>query len=401
LLLAEVGGVLTPGERLMTLSKEGVLVIFDEAHNLKKAATLQYKAAFAISKFIHQERRGGGRSRVMYLSATPSDTTESREGFLHLLSISTSSLFHTEAKRHKYMYSNKRIILCPEAQRDITEAIGSLYPEKSQEEIDSLLPTSKLTKEERDKRLALIYNLARERLMLEMKTPEFYSEMLEIRNSFYLVDGIVRDNIKAALLRLSKALKVRDDTNSLGAINLALLNLQLAKYPIIVRESIRYLEANVRGKVVIFGNYNKVLDSICEELEGYGVAFLNGKVPIAKREKIIALFNEDSDICRVMVANTAVGGVGIDLDDKEGSRPRRAFIYPDYRFIPCSQAPGRVCRSSTKSKVIVSYVYCSEMVEGKNIRMLREINILRNLRAKVETLSDMCPSDKSFMAPKD
>jgi hypothetical protein len=83
---------------------------------------------------------------------------------------------------------------------------------------------------------------------------------------------------------------------------------------------------------------------------------LNGEIPPKKRGIIVQAFNENPNQ-RVLIMNTAVGGVGISLHDTRGDSPRFMLISPSYKLLEVTQAAGRIYRDGTSSDAVVRMFY--------------------------------------------
>jgi hypothetical protein len=113
-----------------------------------------------------------------------------------------------------------------------------------------------------------------------------------------------------------------------------------------------------------------------DALADYGVRTIYGKDSPEERSRNRRIFQQDDDICQVIVVNPTVGGQGISLDDQHGDRPRTTLIFPDPRFMDLVQFSYRTWRAMTKSQDRTEI----HLVFSPNFR--RQANILNKLVEK-------------------
>ena len=75
------------------------------------------------------------------------------------------------------------------------------------------------------------------------------------------------------------------------------------------------------------------------------------------RKPVLDAFQDRSLEHRLLIANTRVGGIGIDLDDKFGDRPRFGFKSENHSAHDDYQAWGRLLRDGSKSIPVCRCVY--------------------------------------------
>ena len=93
------------------------------------------------------------------------------------------------------------------------------------------------------------------------------------------------------------------------------------------------------------------------------------------------------DQYRVFISNPKVGGLGTDLDDQVGDRPRFMYIAPSYMFIDQFQTTGRIHRKNTKSTATIRFVYSKEFPF--------ETGILNSMAEKSKIARDMVLSNQN------
>ena len=383
----------------------GVLFVFDETQKLKNISSRQFLASVAIVKHVDELRINlGYKSRCLFLSASFSDRIKSISGFLRLLGIMKSDkLYDIPSGLNPLMFRGTGMNVNPTGYCDVLDKTLEIldgHPECMEFRNMLNIPPKKI--KDLEKRIISMWEMLKTRFIFEMIKPntEFKHH---ISNEFFPIprdEGLL---VRSALSKLIEGLRKENDEyrfkeGSMGIVTKALILLQKSKVPLILRISKQVLDTDSRKKVVIFGNYNEVLESLCEGLMSYGVVLLTGDVKSDVRDDIISLFQQDNNVCRIIVANTGVGGVGIDLDDKTGNHPRVTFIYPDFRLIGIYQALGRVFRGIfTKSDAYTYFVHT--VCEDLSIDLKEEERILNNLKSKMQVLNIISLTDKSVNAP--
>jgi hypothetical protein len=99
--------------------------------------------------------------------------------------------------------------------------------------------------------------------------------------------------------------------------------------------------------------------------QGYGTVVLFGACDDAERAKAIEAFQENNGKVRVMITQTACGGVGVNLQDKFGDWPRDLYAFADYRALLCHQAANRTQRSDSRSNSTCRFIYLRNAEEDK------------------------------------
>ena len=136
--------------------------------------------------------------------------------------------------------------------------------------------------------------------------------------------------------------------------------------------------------IAVFVNYDDTVQAISKLLRempkfkgliGYVVGGQNADV----REKDIQAFQSDQK--RVIIANTAAGGVGISLHDLNGKHPRASIISPTWSAQNMMQCLGRIWRQGGQSKSYQRIVYASGVgIEEKIcLRVQFKLNCLNTL----------------------
>lgn len=191
---------------------------------------------------------------------------------------------------------------------------------------------------------------------------EIYREME--RELLELEERAKQDKTNSAAEALVKQLRARQ-------------RVELYKVPVMVDMANDLL---AEGKsVAIFVNFQATLDAVRDKLAL--AAHIDGKQSASERQKNIESFQNDVD--RVIVCNTAAGGVGISLHDTHGNHPRAAIISPDWNEKNILQVVGRVHRAGGKTPSLQRILFAAGTVEEKVEKSVRKkISLLKTLNEK-------------------
>lgn len=102
-------------------------------------------------------------------------------------------------------------------------------------------------------------------------------------------------------------------------------------------------------KIVHFTNFTDSIENLRElyKLSGRAVGVVDGKTPVADKERDKALFQKGG--LDVLLVNIQSGGAGLNLQDMEGDAPRTSIINLTDGATWFRQACGRTYRENTKS----------------------------------------------------
>jgi SNF2 family DNA or RNA helicase len=118
---------------------------------------------------------------------------------------------------------------------------------------------------------------------------------------------------------------------------------------------------------------------LCDKLAT--TAYIDGRQSAAERQRRIESFQNDSD--RIIVCNTAAGGVGISLHDTRGEFPRAAIISPDWNEKNILQVVGRVHRAGGKTPSLQRILFAAGTVEERvETSVRKKISLLKTLNEK-------------------
>ena len=144
---------------------------------------------------------------------------------------------------------------------------------------------------------------------------------------------------------------------------------ELCKVPVFV-EMIESLYEEGKS-VVLFTNFEDTVEAVYNRLHNKLkklVGFITGN-RVKQRQSDIEEFN--ADIKRIMIANIAAGGVGVNLHDLHGKYSRASIISPTWSAFNMRQALGRVCRQGGLTKSYQRIVYASGCIEEQICRRVQ------------------------------
>ena len=161
-----------------------------------------------------------------------------------------------------------------------------------------------------------------------------------------------------------------DSTNAAAKALVAQLRarqrVELLKVPVMT-ELVNDLLAEKKS-VAVFVNFSQTLDALSQKISGAGT--VHGKQTGKEREQVIQDFQSDNT--RVVICNTAAGGVGISLHDTRGTYPRAAIISPDWNEKNILQVVGRVHRAGGKTPSLQRILFAAGTVEEQVEKSVRK-----------------------------
>jgi len=335
-------------EGYLNLLNNGVMVVLDEIQNIKNNSD-QYKACNALIRPIIQ---GGGTSRFGLLSGTPFDKEEHSVNLLRLIG-------YIRAHRlYNYDKEKREIIL--EGMQELIDACNFI----NQDETARILAEIPLVK---GKMNTLAYTLfvrvIKANISGAMPSPTTIKGTFDVKNGFYNITGEKHEQLHSAIAELASAVKFNERTgtaeiraDNIGAVTTALVHIENSKVDDFARIATNILDANKSNKVILCVNYNSTIDEIKMLMIFYSPLVLNGQIPAHKRGAIVKEFNDNQNK-RLLIMNTAVGGVGISLHDTKGDSPRFMLMSPSYKLLDITQAAGRIYRDGTMTDATVRMFY--------------------------------------------
>ena len=374
-----------PTDYLRQWISAGTLFVFDEMHNLKNGGTAQLNAAHAISRTVVNMNCG---SRIALLSATPCDKKEHAQSVHKILGvIRNPRLYNYDQSTNEYelLGISELFSYCDTIDRVTSSAIyGPVRVTRT--------TSNQLCYD-------LYVGVVKGALTSCMPKPDIAAQK-DAKNGYYEMPEEDVDTIREAEAALRNATKYREDTGTVeirtgswGEITKAQVGLENGKLRTLVRLAQETLNADPNNKVILYVWYIKSIKYLRQALAGNNPLVMFGETKPEERDAIIRLFQQDDTAFRLIISNAKVGGIGISLDDRSGTKPRFMFMVPTYNFIDLHQSSGRIYRGTTKSDATVRFVY-SKAFRG-------ETSILHAISRKTEITKSMLYDEANILFPGD
>jgi len=357
--------------------KSGLLLVFDEYHNLKNENS-QLASAHAMVKSLVRLVRMGYKARVALLSATPCVEKESVTSTFKMLGIIQSDKLYSynrSSKKYELIGIQEAIAKCNQYDPDETFSI-------------TCRPVNKTTA----KTICYdLYTRVLKRFLVSSMPPPVIDSELDVKNLYALMEQEDVERLKKGLLLFKSATNYRHEVQEVdlsgvnwGDVTTSRREIDSAKVRTMCRLAINDLERDRHCKILLFCNYTRDMEYATSVMSRYGVMMMNGASSEKQRSDIIGKFQSDNDSYRVLVTNPKVGGIGIDLDDKFGGRERYVYVLPSYFFTDQFQGTGRVHREGTKSKATIRFLYSRACPYETGIlhSMAKKSDVLRNMVTK-------------------
>jgi len=366
--------------------KKGVLVVFDECQMVKNENSQLHSAHELVKTVIRIVKSGhetGSKSRISILSATPSVTKEQVTSVCKMLGVIRSE------KLYKYNRSNKTYDLL--GLQEAIDKCNNYDPDVTFHA--TCRPINKTTV----KTICheLYKRILKKHLVSSMPSPPINAEK-DAKNLYAIFPEEDIERMKKGIMLFSSATNYRHQIEEVsykninwGDVTRSRMEVDSAKVNTVCRLAKQDLEKNPNCKVIIYFTYTRDIEKVCDILKPFNPLKLYGKTN--NRDDVMTKFQADNNEYRVLVSNPKVGGVGIDLDDVIGNRPRIMYIAPSYFFIDQYQATGRIYRKDTKSKAIIRFVYCREFPY--------ETGILNSMANKSCVAKDMILDKTNILFP--
>lgn len=361
--------------------REGLLLIIDEIQNLKNIGSQMFacrELIKCISGSFNTDEPSSG-SRVLLLSGSPIDKVEQAVHFFRLVDIMKQDSL---AQYNPYTYVNKwtgfNDIVAYMTVLDAEETRNIVRIRENSSNVPTFISLS----------YSLFQNIFKKHRSAAM--PPFVSLVSAVRkfNSFYECSEDNMNVMKEGLSQLISASGYNATTNtvayasnggSFGQITRALIMIETAKIDTFVRIALTKLGQNPFQKVIICVNYLSSIVKLQEYLHEWTPLILTGSLPDLKRRVLFDKFQAPTLDHRILIANMAVCGAGIDLDDQNGLYPRHLIINPNYNTITLYQVSHRIYRQNTQSDSSVEFVY---------LKRASEIKIMQALATKSQVMKE-------------
>ncbi len=325
------------------ITTRSTLLAFDESHNLKNN-TMRTSCAVALSQSVID---AGGK--VLLLTATPYDKVEQIVNVARLLVIVRRSplIMHIPATGQRIMIGMADLI------HYCTRLTGEPIRYNEHGSADKLTKT-------------LVTKHIKPRLFVEMKPPpKLYNA--SVANYFCRVESqnsieLLRDGVNRlhAGISMTQSADPAVRAAALGVITQALQMIEKGKVEIFVRIAYNKLTTDLSSKVIIMLNYIEPLKEIQAHLGWINPLVIYGQTKQADRDAALAKFQSQSLAHRLLITNVNMTSTGINLDDREGDRPRLMLVSPSYKTINLHQAIGRTDRVTTRSEPVSKYIYARD-----------------------------------------
>ena len=373
-LLKKVNGEYIGTDLFDQCVQSGLLLVFDEYHNLKNDNT-QLASAHALVKSLVRLVRMGYKARIALLSGTPCEVKDYVTSTFKMLGIILSDKlynYNRSSKKYELIGIQEAINKCNEYDPDETLAISCRSVNKT---------TAKTICYD-------LYTRVLKRFVVSSMPPPPIDVPKESRNYYILMPDKDVERLKKGIMLFKSATNYRHEIQEVdlsgvnwGDVTTSRMEIDSAKVPSVCRRAAINLTDNPNCKVLIYCNYNRDMGTIKYLLARYNPLVMDGSTSEKQRQDIINSFQADNNEHRVIISNPKVGGIGIDLDDKIGNRPRIMYIFPSYFFTDQYQATGRIHRIGTKSKATVYFVYSRAFPYETGIlnSMANKSQVVRNM----------------------
>lgn len=164
--------------------------------------------------------------------------------------------------------------------------------------------------------------------------------------------------------------------------------IELLKVPVAVELAQDALEKGL--SVGIFVNFSQTIDELALRLDCKDI--IDGRPEnVGRRQEVID--RQQRDETRLVILNSAAGGISVGLADVRGEFPRIGFVFPGFSATVFKQLCGRFPRDGGKSPCFYRVILAAGSKSERQIH--------RNLRGKLDNLdalndADMAPDNLSL-----
>ena len=396
--LTEAGNITTsykPTVDFDKLVREGILLVLDECQKVKNESSARYKAAKALVRRVNElGLKEKTPSRCMLLSATPIDKKEQLVNMLRLMGfIIDTKLYNTTDAGIEYLGLDNMLRWAK--YMDLAKTTRFMA---GRELVDT-------RKKAEDFVFALFLAVFKQNMMSIMPM-QFLNAAKSIANLYLRMTDEEEKEYLAAVSQLQIAAKydpisglVIQDATNIGAIVKALNRIQRAKAPVVVRQVRKEIAKKLKDvngniltkKFCLFADFNDVIAIYMEQLKDLNPVQFNGQVSLGKRLDHLDEFQEPTDAIRVIVSNSEVGGIGVNMNDTTGLFPRYSYIMPNYKINELQQATGRTFRSGTIGVATIRLVYGMTHTGRENV----ETSIYNALQKKGEVMTSILQEQRA------
>lgn len=382
------------------------LIIFDEAHKSKNTKTINNKLMMSLRVYL------GNDLKMSLLSASICDKRMTIKYIAYMLKLYEINTTNGKLNTKAYKQWIQSMI------KNYGNQINNDYNSQSHSTIAS--QNNKLLNKVRDKYLfshihGLIFPEHGSRMQIQdikkMYSNSFNSEL--VHPECFKMDEKTVDAINQQYSLINNAIqdlknKSFGETHPLTVILRARQQIELLKIPIIVDLAKSFLTANTYS-VVIFVNFTETIKLLYKKLRLFlqkngliycgelfdifppeivvkihsyigGVQLLYGNQTLQERQYVIDSFQKGET--RLIIANIAVGSIGLSLHDTIGNQPRVSIINLNFSAVDLLQTLGRITRANAKSDALQIIACCDGTIENEicdNIRhKLKNISLLND-----------------------
>lgn len=366
--------VYSASAKFRKLVKEGVLVIFDEMHNLKNDCGFS-RAAAALTRVIVES--DSPATRCALLSATPFDQMEHATVLLRTLGItSTCHLLDNILGTITYKGLREALDYFEFLDEAKTRALVEQYPVTSHAHAERLV-------------FHLYVEILKPQICGSMALPTDVQSRMDFTNTFFVISEDHHDAVLHALNTLNrvvedieqKHLSPKSPSNPgqhvMQAINEAMYLVEKAKLYDMNRIAQYVLESRPNMKVVIALQGLESMEIMVQHLACYNARLIHGQVDPDTRTALAHEFNTDPNV-RAMIVNLNLCE-GFSLYAENVEEDRLLLISPSFRFISIIQTAGRICGTDMIGKAYIKMFYADIGDEGQgeknNVDRIYNLNI--------------------------
>lgn len=357
-------------EAFINCVKKGVLLVFDEYQNVQNDNS-QLASAHALVKALVKVVKMGYKSRIILMSGTPCVDKKNVTATFKMLGIILSNkLYNYSGKKYRLIGIQEAYNKCYKINKGETHAI-SCRPVNS-----TSAQTICYELYVRVLKPYIASGMPKQKIDTKSEYKNYYMWMPK-EDLIKMEKGL--NSFKSCTNYNDRTKQINVQWSSVGKTREAIDN---AKIKSTVRIAKKHLVSEPKCKIIIYCTFRKDINEAKELLTEYKPLILNGTVSKDEdRLDIMNKFQADNNDYRIIIAHPKVGGVGIELDDKFGNRPRIELMLPSYHFIDQFQATCRIRRAGTMSNTRVYFMYSKEYPN--------ETSIINSMAHKSKTLKNM------------
>lgn len=381
--MSEITTTFITTQKFDDIVDQGILLAVDESQYVKNGSSRYNKAVKAMIRRLNEMfLRKKTRSRAILISATPVDKKQQLTDIIKLMGYIVQ---HKLYEKSQYLGLDDMLQWAKHI--DLTKT----------EEFVKYRETANTHKKSEDFIFDLFMTIFKPNMMSIMPL-QFLDAKKDIANGYYKMLPQEEHEYLSAVAQLKIASRfdeklgtIVDDAKNIGALTKAINRIQRVKIPIIIRqikEELMRVERDNKGNVLhkkfcIFADYNDVIDTLLVNLKEYNPVELTGRLTLDDRLDNLELFQMPNTKCRVIICNTVVGGIGVNMHDVTGLYPRISYLMANYKINELQQATGRTFRSGTKGVAKIRIVYG----QTKEMKVNIETSIYNSLQRKGEVMS--------------